>query len=74
MELCKKFLYYLAMQEDTIPILTYRTSNMVLAIHSDASYLSKPKSRSHVGGHMFMARKDNIPFNNGAVLNILQII
>jgi hypothetical protein len=23
---------------------------------------------------MFMARKDNIPFNNGAILNILQII
>jgi hypothetical protein len=23
---------------------------------------------------MFMAGKDNIPFNNGAILNILQII
>jgi hypothetical protein len=72
MELYKQFLDYMATQEDAI--LTYRASNMVLAIHSNASYLFKPKSCSCTGGHMFMARKDNIPFNNGAVLNILQII
>jgi hypothetical protein len=62
----------MTMQEDAI--LTYRASNMILAIHSNASYLSKPKSHSRAGGHMFMAGKGNIPFNNGAVLNILQII
>jgi hypothetical protein len=45
-----------------------------LAIHSNTSYLSKPKSCSPAGGHMFMVGKDNIPFNIGAVLNILQII
>jgi hypothetical protein len=72
MELCKQFLDYMAMQEDTI--LTYCASNMVLAIHSNASYLSEPKFCSHVGGYMFMAGKDNIPFNNGAILNISQII
>jgi hypothetical protein len=72
MELCKQFLDYMAMQEDAM--LTYRASDMVLAIHSDTSYLSEPKSFSCTGGHMFMARKDDIPFNNGAVLNILQII
>jgi hypothetical protein len=71
-ELCTKFLDYMATQEDAI--LTYHASNMVLAIHSDASYLSKPKSCSRRGGHMFMAGKDNIPFNNGTVFNILQII
>ncbi len=62
----------MATQEDAI--LTYRASNIVLAIHSDASYLSEPKSCSCMGGHMFMAGKDNIPFNIGTVLNILQII
>jgi hypothetical protein len=71
MELCKQFLLdYLAMQEDAI--LPYRASNMVLAIHSDTSYLSEPKSHSRAGGHMFMAGKDNISFNYGAILNILQ--
>ncbi len=72
MELCKQFLDYMATQEDAI--LTYHASNMALTIHSNASYLSKPKSCSRAGGHMFMAGKDNIPFNNGVVLNILQII
>ena len=62
----------MVMQEDAI--LTYCTNNMVLAIHSNASYLSEPKSPSRVGEHMFMAGKDDIPFNNGAILNILQII
>jgi hypothetical protein len=47
MKLCKHFLDYMVTQEDTI--LTYCTSDMVLAIHSNASYLSKPKSCSHVG-------------------------
>jgi hypothetical protein len=55
-------------------VLTYKASNMVLAVHSDASYLSKLKARSHAGGHMFMAGRDDIPTNNRAVLNILQII
>jgi hypothetical protein len=71
-ELCKQFLDYMEMQEDAI--LTYCPSDMVLAIHSNASYLSKPKSCHRAAGHMFMAIKDNIPFNNGIVLNILQII
>ncbi len=62
----------MASQEE--PILTYKASNMVLAIHSDASYLSEPKAQSHAGGHMFMSTNGNIPANNGAILNILQII
>ncbi len=70
MELCKHFLDYMATQEEAI--LTYRTSAMVPAIHSNASYLSKPKSCSRTGGHMFKAKKDDIPFNNGSILNILQ--
>jgi hypothetical protein len=67
-----QFLDYAATQDDVI--LTYKASDMILAIHSDASYLSEPKARSQVGGHMFMAGDDKIPINNGAVLNISQII
>jgi hypothetical protein len=47
---------------------------MVLAIHSDTSYLNEPKARSRVGGHHFLSTNDEIPANNGAVLNISQII
>jgi hypothetical protein len=61
-----------ASQENAI--LTYKASNMALASHSDASYLSKPKACSRVNGHMFMAGKEEISTNNGAVLNILQVV
>jgi hypothetical protein len=46
---------------------------MRLAIHSDASYLFEPKACSRAGNHMFMAGMEDIPINDGAVLNILQI-
>ncbi len=72
METCLQFLDYAALQEEAI--ITYHASNMKLAIHSDASYLSEPKARSQAGGHMFMASTEEIPINNRAVLNILQII
>jgi hypothetical protein len=72
MALCKQFLDYMTSQDKAV--LTYKASDLVLAVHSNASYLSKPKAHSCAGGHMFMAGRDDIPTNNGAFLNILQII
>ncbi len=72
MQKCLQFLDYAALQEDAI--VTYRASYMRLAIHSNTFYLSEPKACSRAGGHMFMAGTEDIPINNGAVLNILQII
>ncbi len=72
MQTCLQFLDYAALQEDAI--VTYQARDMKIAIHSNASYLSEPKARSRAGGHMFMAGTEEIPINNGAVLNILQII
>jgi hypothetical protein len=72
MELCKKFLDFMATQQEAI--LTYRARKMVLVIHSNVLYLSKPKARCRAGGHMFMAGIEEIPFNNGVILNISQII
>ncbi len=39
-----QLLDYLATQEEAV--LSYHASDMVLAVHSDASYLSAPKARS----------------------------
>jgi hypothetical protein len=69
----KQFLDYAASQEEAV--VTYKASDMKLAIHSDASYLSKPEARSRAGGHFFLTKKDNNSNpDNGAVLNIAQII
>ena len=72
MQKCLQFLDYKASQEEAI--VTYCVSDMKLAIHSNTSYLSDPKARSSAGGHLFMAGSKERPINNGAVLNILQII
>ena len=69
---CLQFLDYAVLQDEAI--VTYSASDMKLGIHSDASYLLEPKARSRAGGRMFMAGLDEIPIDNGAVLNISQII
>ena len=72
MKLIKMLLDYVATNPDAI--LTYKKSNMVLMVHSDASYLSEPGARSRAGGHFFMSTDTDNPPNNGAVLNMSQII
>ena len=63
---------YVATQEDAV--ITHHVSNMVLAVHSDASYLSESKARSRAGGHFFMSSDRQMPPNNGPVLILCQII
>ena len=41
-------------------ILTYHASDMVLSIHSDASYLTAPKARSRAGGHHYLGNTPTI--------------
>ncbi len=47
---------------------------MVLVMHSNASYLSKPKACSRAGGHIFLSTNIADPKDNGAVLNLAQLI
>jgi hypothetical protein len=72
MKQTKQLLDYIASQEDAV--ITYSASEMVLAAHSDASYLSEPQARSRAGGQFFLSNNSDIPPNNGAVLNIAHII
>ncbi len=67
-----QLLDYLATQEDAV--LTYNCSKMVMVVHSNASYLCKPKAKSRAGRHFFMSNNAEIPPNNGAILNIAHII
>lgn len=72
MEKVKQLLDYVASQEEAI--ITYRGSDMVLAVHSDAGYINEPKAQSRAGGHFYLSSDENFPPNNGAILNIAQII
>jgi hypothetical protein len=56
-------------------ILRYSASDMVLHVHSDASYLSAPEARSQAGGHHFLSSRPSNPAiaptcqptNNGSI-------
>ena len=67
-----QFLDYAAC--NPLAIVTYHASDMVLAVHSDASYLSESKARSRAGGHFFLSADTQFPANNGAVHTVATII
>jgi len=66
------FLDYMATQEPAV--LTYRKSDMILAVHSDAGYLNEQNARSRAGGHHFLSEDVPLPPNNGAIHNVAEII
>ncbi len=72
MSLVKWLLNYIATQPDVI--FRYEKSDMILAVHSDASYLSKASASSQVGGHFFCSKDSKNPHNNSAVHNISKIL
>jgi hypothetical protein len=55
-------------------IITHQASDMVLAAHSDASFLLEANACSQAGGHFFMSSNTPCPHNNDAVFTIAQII
>ena len=68
----KQFLDYAASNPDAV--VNQKTSDMLLAVHRDESYLSKTKARSRSGGHFFCSANEIYPANNGAILTVSQII
>ena len=72
LEKVDQLLDYAASQEDAV--ITYHARDMVLAIHSDALYLSEPKARSRASGHFFMSSNRQMLPNNDPVLTLGQIM
>ena len=70
-----QFLDYMATHPDAK--IRFRASDMILNVHSDASYLSAPKARSRAGGYFFLGSipRDKQPiFLNGAIQIICTIL
>jgi len=71
----EQMLDYLATHPDTI--VRYYASDMVLNIHSDASYLSELQARSRIAGYYFLGSKpkNNKPIRlNGAIFTFCGIL
>jgi hypothetical protein len=72
MKKVQQFLDYASTHPDAIA--TYHASDMVLAGHSNALYLSKSKACSWAGRHFFVSSITAQPPINGTILTIAQII
>ncbi len=75
LEKAHQVLDYLASHRDAV--VRFRASDVVLNIHSDASYLSEPKARSRACGHFFMGSEpsDGKPIKlNGAFHTLCAIL
>ena len=75
MQQVKQFLDYMWTHPDAT--IRFRASDMILNVHSDASYLSAPKARSRAGGYYFLGSlpKDNKPIKlNGAFFVLCTIL
>lgn len=75
MKRANAFLDYMATFPDAK--IRYYASDMVLNVHSDASYLTAPKARSRAGGHFFLGSlpTDGDPIKlNGAILTLCTIL
>jgi hypothetical protein len=68
-----QMLDYLATHPDAT--IRYHASDMVLHIHSDASYLSVSNARSRLGGMLFLGGKSpEQDILNGSIINVAAVI
>ena len=54
--------------------LRFVANDMILVLHSDASYNSEPQSKSRTAGHYYLSKINDENFNNGTVLTFSNII
>ena len=72
-EKAEHFLTYAATHPNTT--IKYYKSDMILKIHSDASYLPEQQGRSHTGGHFYLGNWEHTTDPpNGPILNTTGIL
>ncbi len=69
---CHQLLDYVATHHNAG--IRYKACNMVLLVHTDASYLSKSGGKSRAAGHFYLSNCNDKDFNNGAILTLSTII
>ena len=50
--------------------IRYHACDMILAVHTDASYLSKIGGKSRAVGHFYLTNCNDEDFSNGAILTL----
>ncbi len=69
---CHQLLDYVATHPNAG--IHFHASDMILAVHTNASYLSEPGGKSRAAGHFYLTNRNDKDFNKGAVLTLSSII
>lgn len=71
MQRCKHFLDYMATHPNAS--IRFYASDMILNVHSDASYLSAPNARSRASGYFFLGSvpQPNMPIKLNGAINVI---
>jgi hypothetical protein len=69
---CHQLLDYVATHPNAS--IQYKVRDMVLAVHTDVSYLSEPGGKSRAAEHFYLSNCNDDDFNNGAILTLSTII
>jgi hypothetical protein len=69
---CQQLLNYV----DTHPnsSIRYKACDMILAVHTNASYLLEQNGKSRASAHFYLTNHNDEEFNNGAILTLSSII
>jgi hypothetical protein len=65
---CHQLLNYVAMHPNAG--ICYKAYNMVLSIHTDASYLFKPGGKGRAAGHFYSSNRNDKDFNNCTIITL----
>jgi hypothetical protein len=71
-EACHQLLDYVATHPNAG--IRYQACDMILPVHTDASYLSELGGKSRAAGHFYLINQNDEDFNNGAILTLSSII
>jgi hypothetical protein len=69
---CQQLLDYVATHPNAG--IHYKACDMILAVHTNVSYLSEQNGKSHASAHFYLTNHNNEEFNNGAILTLSSII
>jgi len=56
------------------PAFRYVASNMILALHTDAPYLSELEGKGRAAGHFYMTNQDDEELKNRGILTLSAVI
>jgi hypothetical protein len=71
-ESCQQLLNYVTTHPNAG--ICYKACDMILAVHTNASYLSEQEGKSRASAHFYLTNNGNEKINNGAILTLSSII